>query len=141
MALVPFSTYVKAAEKYMQAHSPLSHRRCAFLSTEDPSVLADAAADTSWQWLWSHDLPRINAGPEDQLKAAEEKDGTGKGRTALTEMWLLELLRAVEADAWVGTRGSGWCRLIDALRCTWVDRCDRPFLEVGDEDSWRSFGW
>ena len=44
---------------------------------------------------------------------------------------LLQLLMALEADAWVGTRGSNWNRLIDELRCVWVDKCQGVFVEAG----------
>ena len=44
---------------------------------------------------------------------------------------LLQLLMALEADAWVGTRGSNWNRLIDELRCVWVDKCQGVYVEVG----------
>jgi hypothetical protein len=44
---------------------------------------------------------------------------------------LLQLLMSLEADAWVGTRGSNWNRLIDELRCVWVDKCPHAYLEVG----------
>jgi hypothetical protein len=45
---------------------------------------------------------------------------------------LLELVLALEADAWIGTRVSNWGRLIDELRCVWVDKCLQPFREVGE---------
>jgi hypothetical protein len=53
---------------------------------------------------------------------------------------LLKLTLALEADAWVGTRNSNWNRLIDELRCVWVDKCHHPYVEVGDEPA-GSYGW
>ncbi len=53
---------------------------------------------------------------------------------------LLQLTMSLEADAWVGTRGSNWNRLIDELRCTWVDKCRHSYVEVGDEPL-GSYGW
>jgi hypothetical protein len=53
---------------------------------------------------------------------------------------LLKLTLALEADAWVGTRNSNWNRLIDELRCVWVDKCQHPYVEVGDEPA-GSYGW
>lgn len=53
---------------------------------------------------------------------------------------LLQLTLALEADAWIGTRGSNWNRLIDELRCVWVDKCQHPYVEVGDEPL-GSYGW
>ena len=52
-------------------------------------------------------------------------------RGRLTQLWLLQLLMALECDAWVGTRKSNWNRLIDELRCVWVPTCGFPFIEVG----------
>jgi hypothetical protein len=46
---------------------------------------------------------------------------------------LLQLTLALEADAWIGTRASNWNRLIDELRCVWVDKCLHPYVEVGGE--------
>ncbi len=58
---------------------------------------------------------------------------------------LPQLTLALEADAWIGTRGSNWNRLIDELRCGWVDKCHggtstNPFVEVGDEPL-GSYSW
>ena len=44
---------------------------------------------------------------------------------------LLQLLLALECDAFVGWRASGWNRLIDALRCVWVPKCKHPYTDVG----------
>jgi hypothetical protein len=38
---------------------------------------------------------------------------------------------SLEADAWIGTRCSNWNRLIDELRCVWVDKCPNSCVEVG----------
>jgi hypothetical protein len=55
---------------------------------------------------------------------------------------LLQLFMALEADAWIGTRGSNWNRLIDELRCIWVDKCHHIFVEVGDPHSmWGPYSW
>jgi hypothetical protein len=53
---------------------------------------------------------------------------------------LLQLTLALEADAWISTRGSNWSRLIDELRCVWVDKCQHPYVEVGDEPL-GSYSW
>lgn len=54
---------------------------------------------------------------------------------------LLELLLALEADAWIGTRASNFGRLIDNLRCVWVDKCLQPFREVGGEQVLGRYNW
>ncbi|RPB01944.1 hypothetical protein L873DRAFT_565213 [Choiromyces venosus 120613-1] len=124
---------------YAETHiieNPLSFRKIAFVSTEDPQVIRDAKntssllsllTDKSWEWYWSS-IPRANSGPETQLKLFGN-------RTELTIKWLLQLAMALETDAYVGTRGSGWNRLTDGLRCTWFPNCQKPFLEVGDDKS------
>lgn len=53
---------------------------------------------------------------------------------------LLQLIIALEADGWVGTRSSNWGRIIDELRCVWVAKCRLPFVEAGanpHEYDWR----
>ena len=45
---------------------------------------------------------------------------------------LLQLYMALEADGWIGTRESNWNRLIDELRCIWVDKCSMVFDEIGN---------
>ena len=51
--------------------------------------------------------------------------------TQSTILLLMELLMALEADAWIGTRISTWGRIIDLLRCEWTDKCKNPYIEVG----------
>jgi hypothetical protein len=43
----------------------------------------------------------------------------------------MDLLMALESDAWIGTRISTWGRIIDLLRCVWTDKCKNPYIEVG----------
>ena len=80
------------------------------------------------------------------MHAGAKKISVDDGDTgsAMTPHWLTplptQLLMALEADAWVGTRSSNWSRLIDELRCVWVAKCRLPFVEAGvnqPEDSWR----
>jgi hypothetical protein len=58
----------------------------------------------------------------------------------LLHLHLLQLYMSLEADAWVGTRGSNWNRLIDELRCVWVPKCPNPYVDVGDLRDF-SLGW
>lgn len=51
--------------------------------------------------------------------------------THATHMLLMELLMSLEADSWVGTRISTWGRIVDMLRCVWVDKCQGMYMEVG----------
>lgn len=80
----------------------------------------------------------MNSGPIHQLEKSARK---GLGRSALTHTWILQLLMALECDAWVGTRNSNWNRLIDELRCTMLDKCHAPYLEVGRKKDWLEYHW
>jgi len=146
MKLVDLPRYVKAAEDFVK-RNPLGYSYTGFISTEDPNVLAEAkmlslthpppsnpaaawSQPAKWTWYWS-DIPRLNTSPEEQLARLG-----GGNRTEMTLGWMLQLIIALEADGWVGTRGSGWNRLIDQLRCVWVAGCKKPILEVGSKGSW-----
>lgn len=48
---------------------------------------------------------------------------------------------ALECDAWVGTRGSNWNRLIDELRCVWVPKCLHTYVDVGRRANWDGYSW
>lgn len=122
-----FSAAVKNAARVV-AHStmpPLS--RSLFVSTEDaPAIgnLARAAAPLGWSVLASQ-IPRLNDGPVAQMKDA------GLPAVQLTRLHFGQLLMALEADAWIGTYASNWCRLIDELRGVWVPKAAGPYVEVG----------
>ncbi|KFX96324.1 hypothetical protein V490_03402 [Pseudogymnoascus sp. VKM F-3557] len=143
MRLVPFNDYVVRAEKFT-AENPLGSWKRAFLSTEDPNVIEQmksmarltpfsySGSNARWTWYWSG-IPRLNTSPETQLREFGN-------RTDLTIKWLLQLVMAIECDVFVGTRGSGWNRLIDSLRCVWLPSCKQPFLEVGFETDWAGYG-
>ncbi|KAF3940450.1 hypothetical protein ABW19_dt0204905 [Dactylella cylindrospora] len=151
MTLKPFKQYLDAAESFI-AQNPMGYRKIAFISTENPDIIKDAAqhlqreremykvvdartrttSDWSWTWYWS-DIPRANVGPETQLK-------TFGNRTDMTINWFLQLMMAIECDSMIGTRGSGWSRLLDNLRCGWLAKCQQPFFDVGDEEDWNFYG-
>ncbi|KAH8812746.1 hypothetical protein F5884DRAFT_856041 [Xylogone sp. PMI_703] len=143
MRLVPFNDYVVRGEKF-GAENPLGMWKRAFLSTEDPNVIEQmkamaritpfsySSSNARWTWYWS-DIPRLNTSPETQLREFGN-------RTDLTIKWILQLVMAIECDVFVGTRGSGWNRLIDSLRCVWLASCKQPFLEVGMENDWAGYG-
>jgi hypothetical protein len=132
MNLVPTARYLQAAEGLVEAN-PFGYQRIAFMSTEDPSAIAEMEASPlskDWRWLW-WEVPRINSNGPEQLVALDMKRGE------LTMIWWLQLFIALEADGWVGTRGSNWNRLIDELRCVWLPKCQNVYVEVGDDASWK----
>ncbi|KAG0647377.1 hypothetical protein D0Z07_7147 [Hyphodiscus hymeniophilus] len=115
MRLVPFNDYVVRAEKF-SAENPLGTWKRAFLSTEDPNVIEQmksmaritpfsySGSNARWTWYWSN-IPRLNTSPETQLREFGN-------RTDLTLKWMLQLVMAIECDAFVGTRGvSQTCNL------------------------------
>ena len=135
MALVPTQRYVDAAEELVMM-APFGYTRTAFMSTEDPESIwvIGNSTDTRWRYLW-WDVPRLNSNGPEQLGLFEMRRGE------LTMVWWLQLFIALEADAWVGTRGSNWNRLIDELRCVWLPKCQNVFMEVGDAASWEGYSW
>jgi hypothetical protein len=134
MNLVPTSKYLQAADDLVKMH-PFGYRQIGFMSTEDPSAVEDMQAmNNSWRYMW-WDVPRLNSNGPEQLVLINMKRGE------LTMVWWLQLFIALEADGWVGTRGSNWNRLIDELRCIWVPKCQNVFVEVGDAISWLDYSW
>jgi len=103
MTLAADGSFFSAAESLVQ-QNPLGLVRAAFISTEDPATLAAAANERQgWAMAW-YSVPRINSNGIDQLEKLPIP------RAVLTRIWLLQLLMALECDAWVGTRGSNWNR-------------------------------
>ncbi|KAK6336527.1 hypothetical protein TWF696_002077 [Orbilia brochopaga] len=151
MKLKPFKDYLNAAERFI-SHNPLNYRKIAFISTENADVLDEAkknveteiakyhvleakartTSDWLWTWYWST-IPRANIGPEAQLE-------TFGNRTDMTINWFLQLMMALECDLMIGTRASGWNRLLDNLRCGWLAKCQQPFIDVGDDEDWVFYG-
>jgi hypothetical protein len=94
--------------------------------------------------LWWFDVPRNNIDGRTQIEQFTKSGGNGGGGAGgaggaltppqLSRIWFLQLLMALECDAWVGTRGSNWNRLIDELRCVWVPKCMQPYVEVGERE-------
>ena len=132
MALVPTQKYLDAAVR-LQHEMALGLVQQIFVSTEDPAALVElnntlmSQPQSFARWIVRYsELPRANSNGDNQLDVFSRLP-----RARLTQLWLLQLLMALECDAWVGTRKSNWNRLIDELRCVWVPKCGLPFVEVG----------
>jgi glycoprotein 6-alpha-L-fucosyltransferase/import inner membrane translocase subunit TIM50 len=126
MALIPFAKYLEASEK-LATMQTLSLSKTVFVSTEDPDVIAALQANGTHGWVGLYsDIPRLNIDGRKQMKLASN----------MGQLHLLQLLMALECDAWVGTRNSNWAALIDELRCVWVAKCANPFVEVGLQKDW-----
>lgn len=136
MTLQGTARYFDAGETLTHAH-PWFLSRSMFVSTEDPAVLTEAKEYGSKAWSVVYtDLRRSNVGPLAQVQNLGEDNAGFTTRTHL-----LQLLMSLECDAWIGTRGSNWNRVLDELRCTWVDKCNRPYVEVGTDESWANYVW
>lgn len=125
------------ASKHLYATHPLALKRILFISTEDKTVIEEAQSllEPGWSLVYS-DIRRANVGPLAQVVALGKDSAGTTTRTHLTQ-----LLMSLEADSWIGTRGSNWNRLIDELRCTWVAKCSHPYVEVGTDKSWKDYDW
>ena len=153
MTLVPTQNYWQAAEDLAFDNPVALARRGVFLSTEDGGAvdesrgLVERGGAEAWRLFW-YDVPRNNIDGRTQIQAFAGGEGGGGGDGGggggggapsltppqLTRIWFLQLLMALECDAWVGTRGSNWNRLIDELRCVWVPKCAQPYVEVGERE-------
>ncbi|KAI8586596.1 hypothetical protein BDZ88DRAFT_509668 [Geranomyces variabilis] len=146
MHLMPFTTYVNAAER-LSSENPQMYLRRLFVSSEDPGVIEDAAwlpqrnetshgvltsPDLRWR-VFTSDIPRVNSGPYQQINKY--------GASNMTRSWYLQLWMALECDAFFGTRASNWNRIIDEFRCIFVDKCQLPYFEMGPETDWRDYFW
>ncbi|KAI5480678.1 Rho guanine nucleotide exchange factor [Pseudohyphozyma bogoriensis] len=119
MDLVPLTEYARKAEE-LAALNPNAYGKTAFVSSEDPSLLRkmqgirhlskSTAPQEDFIWYWSL-IGRANTGPIVQLAELGN-------RTETTLSWMSELMQAMECDAFIGTRGSNWNRIIDGLRST-----------------------
>jgi hypothetical protein len=88
------------------------------------------------QWAITYNLRSVAVGPAPE-QAKEANVSFHVDRKGFAMATLLDLVMALEADAWIGTRRSNWGRLVDELRCTKVGKCRGPFVDVGD----RFMGW
>ena len=127
MKLVPPIKYVDAASKLI-VRMPHSFSRFLFVSADDPAAITKTkrvAEKRALPYIYSR-IPRIERGHSlfawDHLKSERAQRFYGH---------LLQLVMSLEADAWIGTRASNWNRMIDELRCIWVDKCPNIYVEVG----------
>lgn len=143
MTLLPVEDYVMAAERYSMMN-PISSRKWAFVSSEDPTVFDEmkdivsikkthTVSNYEWNWFMSN-INRKNDGPLQQLQLFPN-------RTETTLSWLLEAFTAIECDGFIGTRNSNWNRIIDELRGTWGMSGKAPYLEVASYGEWVNYFW
>ena len=160
MQLQDTDAYLRAADALVHQH-PWTLRRILFISTEDGNVIRDTekaimeatlgapypgevtrvfpgrAEQAGWTLVYSN-LPRMEGIQGVDPQAFVVSQGNDK-RSYSTRTHLWQLLMALEADAWIGTRISNWNRLIEELRCIWVPKCPLPYVEVGQDLPGRNY--
>ena len=104
MTLAADEAYFAAAEALV-LQNPMGLARAAFISTEDPATIAAASQERrGWAMMW-YNMPRRSS-----LADNPGMQELSLPRRLQTLIPLLQLLMALECDAWVGTRGSNWNR-------------------------------
>lgn len=141
MELQPFKKYIDDLDWFL-AENPFGYQRQFFVSSEDDAVITEAKSlgnytkiqsERTHGWtVFSSNIDRVNGSPFQQLSQF--------GKTKMTHQWILQLFMAIECDAFVGTRGSNWNRLIEELKSMY-GKAKAPYIESGKpDDSW-GFQW
>lgn len=128
MRLVPPHKFIATAAALFE-NMPLSFSsRNIFVSSDYEAAIQETQHDAEEMGLsviYSH----IYREPRGQEYDVWKKQ---HNRLKMTHTHILQLLMSLEADSWIGTRGSNWNRLIDQLRCVWVEKCPNQYTEVGN---------
>lgn len=129
MRLVPPHSYLDAAVR-LTVDSPFFYIKTLYVSSDSSERIQDCLDTLPSNWTMLHAHMFRQSDGQDNLSIQQPGYAGGIGQLALRH--LSELMIAVEADAWIGTRRSNWCRLIDEMRCVITDKCHGIFKEVGD---------
>jgi hypothetical protein len=129
MRLVPSDRYFEAAKKLMYQQPFSFGNRTFFVSSDDVTAIhtnRHMAEAAKWGFVYSK-IERMAGGfnSEQWVNIASDT------RLSIIYTQLLQLLMSLESDAWIGTRASNGNRLIDELRCIWVDKCQNVYVDVG----------
>jgi len=101
--------------------------RVMFVSSEDPAVVDSAlelckgSPGKAWSIVYTK-MWRENVPEKDRLQANSVAKSTIEA--------FLNLELSLEADAWVCTLSSNWCRLIDELRMTIGRKASHPYISL-----------
>ena len=129
MKLVGPASFVQAATDLIKLMPNSFSSRVLFVSADDEAAIQESRALAEKQYL-----PFAYTHLHRQVGGHKLRDWKRQGdMVANFHGHLLQLLMSLEADAWVGTRRSNWNRLIDELRCVWVDKCPNSYVEVGSQ--------
>ena len=104
--------------------------RKVFLSTEDQQVVDEALRLCGGKPRWEVIYTRVRRSNDDAWVHAKKPEDARY--EVLNAFMNLEL--ALEADAWVCTLSSNWCRLIDELRMTIGRKASHPYLSLSFAD-------
>jgi hypothetical protein len=138
MNLVPSENYIEAFVSMIH-NMPNSFSRILFVSSDDESavdVCRNLTEKLKMKFIYTK-LTRMEGGHHMSLWDSQNS----RMQRGLVLGHFLQLLMALEADAWIGTRGSNWNRLIDELRCVWVDKCHHIYSEVGSTEPNEPYNW
>ena len=130
MQLVPSSTFLSTALR-LSVENPFAYSKFLYVASDSSERIQDCLNARPDGWTIGH--AHMYRKPAGQVNTEVQAPGYADGHVGrLALHHLTELMLALEADAWIGTRGSSWNRLIDELRCVAVDKCHMVFREVGD---------
>ena len=118
--LFPLRDYMKQALHLVRNNS-YNLSKQVFLSTEDEKVVHDALQETGWTIIYAN-VSRPNMGTQGL------KDMKGPRQEMIESLFSLSM--ALEADAFIGTLSSNWCRLIDELRDTVAAKASVPLVSL-----------
>jgi hypothetical protein len=133
MTLVSAREFVEAVKK-MILSMPNSFSRVIFMSGDDQASIDEArklTEEANMTFIYTR-MPRPTGGHNINIASWRSSSAHDTSESSFYGH-LMQLFMNLEADAWVGTRGSNWNRLIDELRCIFVDKCQGMFVEVGKE--------
>lgn len=128
MRLVEPKQYVEAAVELIRGNPLTFAARTLFLSGDDLEMARVAAESHGLNVILHSKVHHMDGG---HVRGVWLQQSAIR-RQKLFYEHLMQLVMALEADAWIGTRESNWNSLIDHLRCVWVNKCRHPYVEVGD---------
>ena len=140
MTLVPSEAYAQAFTSMIQ-NMPNSFSRMLFVSSDDQKAIntcRELVENQKMTYIYTN-ISRMGGGHQ---MSEWDRSRNGMQRKIILGH-ILQLFMALEADAWIGTRGSNWNRLIDELRCVWIDKCQNMYVEVGtiSQESLGYYNW
>lgn len=132
MRLIENDVYIEAFEKMVSVMPLHFSSKSVFLSGDEENDIQFCKTkleEKNFHVIYSR-IPRWPNGYFIEMIFEDEHIRNNKQLYALYHLFQLQM--SLEADGWIGTRASNWCRLIDELRCIWVSKCEMPFVEVGN---------